>query len=481
VIFLHPRFISLLSTAQIFSNGTKCFGVNSGNCFPLFQGVFLSTMESELSCKRSTDSQDEESCPICFLPPCENRKFCSGSCGHRLCVLDAERILLSSTPYATENRLSFLVNEDNLDPYSIAPTLGRCPICRKRMSWFDLIDTEGKLLYEKETELSKWTIAGLQFSERHSLGLSLTFDQTDGPSFSWHEGQNDTDSFQKITIRFQPDCHFHEKSLTFHGEIRFEEKSHQDHWGGVELIRCIFQFSSNLHFVSFGLIMGEGYQVIKTVGLGRHILYSLRPSESKPTYQSNNIWGNTFCQALKIGLASYHFVSKEDVYISYEHPLTSQWPPLDNGSPIPSRAYFREVSWDEHQRLFRGKIKWMDDCGTTWQGFEEWVYEMTFDSKFTFIVSGRVLSLSNELGNSREISNFGSDLIYINAAVGDRFLHLMQEEDSIDILDRFSRLSEALRSDWLSEGASVRVLALLHSVMTRVITGEGSPVDFNLP
>jgi len=81
-----------------------------------------------------------------------------------------------------------------------------------------------------------------------------------------------------------------------------------------------------------------------------------------PSYYGTNLWGNTFCQSFCVGLASYHFLlptttttevyvdNTEDdddsqqetstttitttnyqAYISYEHPRTAQWPPLDNG------------------------------------------------------------------------------------------------------------------------------------------------------
>jgi hypothetical protein len=49
---------------------------------------------------------------------------------------------------------------------------------------------------------------------------------------------------------------------------------------------------------------------------------------SRPTYCQDSLWGNTFCQGSKVGLASYNFPSAEDrAYISYEYPLCAQWPP----------------------------------------------------------------------------------------------------------------------------------------------------------
>ncbi len=72
-----------------------------------------------------------------------------------------------------------------------------------------------------------------------------------------------------------------------------------------------------------------------------------------PTYKPNDIWGNTFCQAFCVGLASYHFIEPEsnggthEAYISYENPRTEQWPALDNGQNVPSRVPFRN-SMDEN-------------------------------------------------------------------------------------------------------------------------------------
>jgi hypothetical protein len=116
-----------------------------------------------------------------------------------------------------------------------------------------------------------------------------------------------------------------------------------------------------------------------------------------PTYHDNSIWGNTFVQALRVGLASYHFISAgggnsttgtepdnntnadadddgtlPHVYISYEHPATAQWPPLDNGRPLPSRVRFHNVSFPT-PHTFRGEIRWQEDYGTPWQGMVRWV------------------------------------------------------------------------------------------------------------
>ena len=80
-----------------------------------------------------------------------------------------------------------------------------------------------------------------------------------------------------------------------------------------------------------------------------------------PSYHRGQIWGNTFCQALTVGLASYHFLEGKDTndnyqaYISYENPQTSVWPNLDNGTHVSEigRVPFRDIQWDPVTRTFR--------------------------------------------------------------------------------------------------------------------------------
>ena len=152
-------------------------------------------------------------------------------------------------------------------------------------------------------------------------------------------------------------------------------------------------------------------------------------SGGRPQYHKDRLWGNVFCQALRVGLASYHFgvrrttntnedgvlITEEQpvAYISYEHADCTRWPPLDDGSPIPPQVYFHDVSietvedtWlnrvtpnDDTQEdatsvngtsttshiVFRGNIEWLQDYGTTWQNCERWEYECHFDSQLTYV------------------------------------------------------------------------------------------------
>ena len=140
---------------------------------------------------------------------------------------------------------------------------------------------------------------------------------------------------------------------------------------------------------------------------------------AKPSYHPGSPWGNVFIQAMMVGLASYHFEDENDVYISYEHIECSDWPPLDDGSPVPSRVPFVNHSYDPETRTFRGSIRWIEAYGACWQGCEAWDYEIVFDTEFLCILSGTVKSfrIDGALGNTH---HYGEDLNYINAGLVER-------------------------------------------------------------
>jgi len=222
-----------------------------------------------------------------------------------------------------------------------------------------------------------------------------------------------------------------------------------------------------------------------------------------PTYHADALWGNTFCQALRVGLASYHFVSEQEgAYISYEHPDTRQWPPLDNGMPVPSRVPFHDISFPD-PRTFRGSICWQEEYGTTWQGMARWNYEMKFDPSFYCIVSGQVQCLLAS-GTEREMSRYGEDLVYGNAALFDHFQATapslgygpyQQEHGSpasdddddvtsrinVDFIQDYHRGSEDLRRRLgVEAGASVRTLAMVRSIYSAARSAQPNPIDLNL-
>mmetsp|Transcript_27354 Transcript_27354/g.41191 ORF Transcript_27354/g.41191 Transcript_27354/m.41191 type:complete len:623 (-) Transcript_27354:78-1946(-) len=241
-------------------------------------------------------------------------------------------------------------------------------------------------------------------------------------------------------------------------------------------------------------------------------------------YHSESPWGNTFIQLYTVGLASYHFVSptgegEEGAYISYEHERCSAWPPLDNGSPVPYRVPFSNHSYDSETRTFRGKICWMELCGTTWQGNSEWDYEIAFDSEFACIINGGVDM------NSIASSTYGESLNYCNAAIVEIIQAKINEEDprSPSVMEstendddadtdadhpnmingsnetesgnsetnnasevtnnnnirRVRRLIGELKSRLREEGASVRTLALISEAARGAINDGLNPIDYN--
>jgi hypothetical protein len=183
------------------------------------------------------------------------------------------------------------------------------------------------------------------------------------------------------------------------------------------------------------------------------------PGPAVPVYNAHALAGNVFCQNGRIGVASYHFettAAETNVeqgssassspnivtaaYISYEHSIAAtKWPPLDNGRPIPARMYFTNVEITDGGTVFRGTIDWMGTHHTTWNNATCWTYEIRFDARFQCVVGGSV-RFSEHSGNDDDnaavfgsvvtqqqqqqqqqendvMSEFGTDLVYINAAV----------------------------------------------------------------
>mmetsp|Transcript_25687 Transcript_25687/g.54259 ORF Transcript_25687/g.54259 Transcript_25687/m.54259 type:complete len:579 (+) Transcript_25687:93-1829(+) len=191
-----------------------------------------------------------------------------------------------------------------------------------------------------------------------------------------------------------------------------------------------------------------------------------------PSYHADTLWGNTFCQLYTVGLASYHFLEPDSegnyqAYISYEHPKTEMWPPLDNGETVPSRVQFRNISWDASTRVFKGDICWEQDFGTSWMNETKWSYEILFDPTFKFIVSGTVLRSMD-----KDPNKFGLDLIYINAALESPLrtsLATLTTGGYVDVMRQ-----------WRDSSASSETLQMLGNVAIALMDQRESLFDFNL-
>ena len=99
----------------------------------------------------------------------------------------------------------------------------------------------------------------------------------------------------------------------------------------------------------------------------------------------SSIFGCAYLQGGSKGVASYHFVSPEDCYISYAS-APSSWR-LEDGSAPPARKQFQMPSYEPETRTFRGTIDWGDN---PFGGSARWEYEMNFSAEFDAITDGAV-------------------------------------------------------------------------------------------
>mmetsp|Transcript_6253 Transcript_6253/g.15567 ORF Transcript_6253/g.15567 Transcript_6253/m.15567 type:complete len:586 (+) Transcript_6253:180-1937(+) len=191
-----------------------------------------------------------------------------------------------------------------------------------------------------------------------------------------------------------------------------------------------------------------------------------------PSYRADSIWGNTFCQAFCVGLASYHFLDPSPVgnlqaFISYENPRTEMFPCLDNNETVPSRVPFRNIAWEPETRTFKGDICWEQDYGTTWMNESKWSYRIVFDPTFMFVVSG---TCTRSMGAPHQ---FGNDLIYINAALEIPLRETLQTTQSTgEYLNVMRR--------WRDDNASSGTLEMMGEVAMAVMGDRETMFDFNL-
>jgi len=127
-------------------------------------------------------------------------------------------------------------------------------------------------------------------------------------------------------------------------------------------------------------------------------------------------------------MISLHFDNTNGSYASYEHEKYTK-KEFDNGNKIPSRLLFSDSSFDETNRRFSGVLNY---AGNSMNGSTSVRYELSFDSKFLCVVSGKIVcTKSNEKADDSESSskdssysdneetigedkNFGVDICYTN-------------------------------------------------------------------
>ena len=366
----------------------------------------------------------------------------SRTCGHVFCLSCIQQISLASS-YAKRTRtMQYLQEYEQV----ITTTQVACPMCRAELSYFDLMKVSVQNVRESDA------IKDITYSTKIIKSEEPVVVSSDpipiellGSKFL---------SKDKSYVQFPLNMN----DITTYGVILYSEYFKESVPTGVlELTDCTFlaftntfkalakkidtlpdteftvwlNFSDNFQFITHGVcrkvdrkefyedIAGESNAQLRTEVktfaypisvTDNTLMCRVHPAKIPPKVPSSTdtFWGNIFCQQLMIGLASYHFVKKPHAdgsdddgaiaYISYDHKLTSAWPPLDNGRPIPSRVFFRNIS-SADPNTFCGSICWYDDYQTTWNGFSRWDYEMKFDTTFVCIRSGTVKSVSLNHGN----------------------------------------------------------------------------------
>jgi hypothetical protein len=174
----------------------------------------------------------------------------------------------------------------------------------------------------------------------------------------------------------------------------------------------------------------------------RHWTAAEQLPPTPPKYFGSELWGNSFCQyGSAAGQESYHFVmpsfkgSGESggrggtgnivAYVSYANPGDQPFAPLDDGSVLPERAYFRNATYDAPTRTFVASLKWLDDWGVTFQGMKRWDVKLRFDTEFTCILAGIVKAYPATGGEAKVLARIGKDQLFYNAALEEHFCSLL--------------------------------------------------------
>jgi len=107
------------------------------------------------------------------------------------------------------------------------------------------------------------------------------------------------------------------------------------------------------------------------------------------------------------GVASYHFDSPDDCYISYEN-APAEWKTAD-GSPFPVKKAFENPTYDPLTRTFTGTIDWSPKKVDS--DIVRWEYRLVFSDSLNVIMDGEIKQYNAD-GNKVSTKSFPDDLIY---------------------------------------------------------------------
>ena len=278
-------------------------------------------------------------------------------------------------------------------------------------------------------------------------------------------------------------------------------------------------------------------EVVHNYGMGQgKFLYrkiDAQIGDSIPKYNGKSVFGNVFTKRLYLGSASYHFISPTESFISYKHPACRDLPPMDDGSPMPTRVNFHNLEWNQEERKLTATIEWEKDFGTSWNDNVRWKLFMYFDTEFMVILKGGIQCEwckerrarphpprppprnrprpvpiyvpppEDEESTEQEeqeqpqqpkrneewvVSGYGHDQLYVNAACLERYRTskqppskeedgaVQEEEDDVNFRALFVQHQKRLEE----EGATKRTIGFLSHLFQLAHNNDENPIDFLL-
>ncbi|CAK0847296.1 unnamed protein product, partial [Prorocentrum cordatum] len=314
-------------------------------------------------------------CSVCLG---ELEDACSAPCGHAFCRRCILGVLRSSPPEWS----------------------GLCPLCREYTSVFNLRSSDGQRLVAPRAE-APW---GSVFVQGGGIGVaSYHFDAEDdcyisyarAPGWKLDDGSSPPARKPWTAVQYDP------QKFVFRGVVEWSPA-----FGGT------VRWDYRLHFAEdFSAIIGGSVTCAPAEGGDPHVdrfcppwEVSWQPSGHLYYLRWNappaDPFGSVFVQGLHYapgleGIASYHFDSPEDCYISYSS-APDEWR-LDDGSHPPRRKPFADCAYDADRRTFTAVVHW----DPPFHGDVRWEYEMVFAEDFGGIASGQMRGYSGPTTRSR--------------------------------------------------------------------------------
>jgi len=280
---------------------------------------------------------------------------------------------------------------------------GGCPLCRAHISVYNLRNTQGTCMMTPDVH----SLYGCVFVQQGGIGVaSYHFDAEDECYISYanaprgwrlDDGSRPPAKKPWTNVRYDP------LKLTFHGTVEWDPP-----FGGC--VRWIYRIVFAEDFI--GVIGGEvqsftadGTSETQDFRAPWEDFWDPHLAYLRWTPPSETLFGTTFVQGtmyhfLLEGIASYHFDSLDDCYISYAN-APSEWR-LGDGSAPPIKKHFCNTSYDERTKTFRGSVEW----DPPFDGASRWEYTITFADDFSRVRDGSMQPYS-ATGRRQPLKKFG--------------------------------------------------------------------------